>query len=338
MLEPSYKQLIEDRIKVLLDAESKAIYSKETDKLYNYMKDQILSSGKRFRPLLFLSAYEAYGGSDSTKFIELCALIELYHQALLIHDDVIDEDYQRNNRPNILSHYLDKNLPPRFSQAVGILAGDILLSLVNKKVSEDQNLSTEQRLDITKLINETTIKTSYGQQLDCLNAGAKLYKLPEKYIETVYSLKTAYYSVRMPMLMAAIILDLPNSERKTIENFAKSYGIYFQLLNDYQDYFAKQAPFKDFKEGKLTTPLAIAFRKSKREDLSSLKRLFANKKLSKKDQNFVSRVLIECQAKEIAIEQLEEYFNQSVKLIEKLKANNPILIKELITDLHSQLI
>ncbi|MEI9913470.1 MAG: polyprenyl synthetase family protein [Candidatus Saccharibacteria bacterium] len=55
--------------------------------------------------------------------------------------------------------------------------------------------------------------------------------------------------------------NVPKKDIARLTNFAKTLGIYIQLVNDYEDYFKKQQGdylLGDFSSGKLTYPLIAA--------------------------------------------------------------------------------
>ena len=57
--------------------------------------------GKRVRPVLLTTVYEALGGTDDHVVAEVAAALELLHTAFVVHDDVIDADTVRRGRPNV---------------------------------------------------------------------------------------------------------------------------------------------------------------------------------------------------------------------------------------------
>ena len=61
--------------------------------------------GKRFRPRMVMAAYQALGGTDLDAAACIGAAFELLHTALIVHDDVIDNDFTRREVPNIAGTY-----------------------------------------------------------------------------------------------------------------------------------------------------------------------------------------------------------------------------------------
>ena len=64
--------------------------------------------GKRFRPLMVITAYDALGGDDHEAAANVGAAFELLHTALIVHDDVIDRDFVRRGGPNVAGTYRDR--------------------------------------------------------------------------------------------------------------------------------------------------------------------------------------------------------------------------------------
>ena len=90
-------------------------------RLFEALRYAVLTGGKRFRPLLLLSAGEAFGGDRATLLPYACA-VELIHSYSLVHDDLpcMDDDAVRRGKPSCHR---------AFGEAPALLAGDALLTL-----------------------------------------------------------------------------------------------------------------------------------------------------------------------------------------------------------------
>ncbi|MBR4750454.1 MAG: polyprenyl synthetase family protein [Thermoguttaceae bacterium] len=84
------------------------------------MRYSLLTSGKRFRPILALLAAELCGGKRAD-VLPVCTALELVHTYSLIHDDLpaMDNDDLRRGAPTCHK---------QFDEATAILAGDALLT------------------------------------------------------------------------------------------------------------------------------------------------------------------------------------------------------------------
>ena len=89
--------------------------------IHEAMRYSVLGEGKRIRPILTLAACEAVGGAIEEALPAACA-IELIPAYSLVHDDLpaMDDDDLRRGRPSCHK---------QFGEAIGILAGDALLTL-----------------------------------------------------------------------------------------------------------------------------------------------------------------------------------------------------------------
>jgi geranylgeranyl pyrophosphate synthase len=104
-----------------VDAELERILAGDGSRLFEAMRYAVSGGGKRYRPLLLLSAGEAFGGAEAALLPYACA-VELIHSYSLVHDDLpsMDNDDFRRGRPSCHK---------AFGEGLALLAGDGLLSL-----------------------------------------------------------------------------------------------------------------------------------------------------------------------------------------------------------------
>ena len=73
---------------------------KFSDIFYDEFEDYLTNGGKRIRPFLVKTAFDAVGGDHKEGNIVKASLsIELLHNGSLLHDDVIDKDETRRGKP-----------------------------------------------------------------------------------------------------------------------------------------------------------------------------------------------------------------------------------------------
>ncbi len=109
------------RNKALVERELERLLSRGDDRLYEAMRYAVLGEGKRFRPLLALSAAEALGAAPALALPFACG-VEFIHAYSLVHDDLpcMDDDDMRRGRPSCHK---------AFGEDLALLAGDALLTL-----------------------------------------------------------------------------------------------------------------------------------------------------------------------------------------------------------------
>jgi octaprenyl-diphosphate synthase len=74
-------------------------------RLEEWSSEPLDAGGKRVRPLLLLTAFEACGGDlcgaeKRSQAVDAAVALELVHTASLVHDDIMDEAAERRGRPS----------------------------------------------------------------------------------------------------------------------------------------------------------------------------------------------------------------------------------------------
>ena len=102
--------------------------------LHKAMRYSVFPGGKRIRPILAIASFEACGGKDNS-ILPVASAIELIHSYTLIHDDLPCMDNDDYRRGKLSCHQ-------KFDEWVALLAGDALLTLGFKLLSESGNVNT----------------------------------------------------------------------------------------------------------------------------------------------------------------------------------------------------
>jgi len=206
--------------------------------------------GKRFRPALLLAAGETFGAPLDSLIATACAL-EMIHTYSLVHDDLpaMDNDDLRRGRPTC--HV-------RFGEATAILAGDALLTLAFKTVSEDTNLSNTKRAVLISEIAQaagTPEGMVAGQAYD-LEAESQDVAAAE--LEKIHRLKTGAL-ITAAARAGGIIAGTSKDELEAVTEYAGQLGLLFQITDDLLDVTATaetigKTPGKDARSRKATYP------------------------------------------------------------------------------------
>ncbi len=203
-----------------------------------------LTGGKRFRPLLLLSAGEAFGGDRATLLPYACA-VELIHSYSLVHDDLpcMDDDAVRRGKPSCHK---------AFGEAQALLTGDGLLTLAFEVLAgAPAGPADAGRKDrAVRVIAEAAgIKGMIaGQWMDIEYDPARA---DEAALLDLMALKTGAL-ILASVRAGAIMGGAPDSALRAVERYGRSVGLAFQLRDDLLD-AGKKA------EGKAgTRPNAVA--------------------------------------------------------------------------------
>jgi len=226
----------------------------------------IAAGGKRLRPLLTLGAAKLceYTGD---RHISLATCVEFIHTATLLHDDVVDESHLRRGQ---------ETANALFGNQASVLVGDFLFSRSFELMIEDGSL------DVLRILSHASSVIAEGEVLQLMTTN-DTQTSEDTYLEVIKA-KTAQLFAAACRI-GAVVSDRPRIEEEALESYGMNLGIAFQLIDDVLDYSAKQATLgksigDDFKEGKISLPVILAFRRG-----DEIEREFWRRTLEKLDQN-----------------------------------------------------
>lgn len=280
-------QLIKHTEEALQDQEkSLSRLSQDGQELAQYMRETIIRGGKRTRPYLFYIAYYGLGAADKPFPWELAVAIELYHQFLLIHDDVIDHDIIRHNGYNVTGAYLqrlssdidDEVQRLSVSESMAILAGDLCFSMVHNLITQSV-ISPDIKIELIRSLHTITEKETAGQQLDVLGNFRSIEDVSKDAILAMYEYKTSAYTFELPFAWAIHLNEVDADQRQYIYSFAKLAGQAYQVTDDLVGLFSTEEDYGkviggDIREGKKTILSRLAFEKLSPAEWESIEELF----------------------------------------------------------------
>jgi geranylgeranyl pyrophosphate synthase len=223
-----YKEVVEARITKWFEEEGKIAPAAESRLLLDRMCALIKRGGKRARPELLYMTYAAYGGKNPACLVDLGLALELHHQFLLVHDDIIDKDTVRYDGPNIVGYYLRDNATA-VSVAMGLLAGDLLFSFSNQAIISSTYFNDKQKVALTKLLNKATRDVAYGQQLDAFNLDTASTTLTEDLLlihsnSSAFNNRPKYRDLRQGKITYPLYTALNLASKKQREYIKQSLG------------------------------------------------------------------------------------------------------------------
>ncbi len=231
--------------------------SRKTGGLYALMLDYPLRGGKSLRPALCLATCRALGGSLASA-LRPAAVLELYHNAFLIHDDVEDRSSTRRSEPT---------LHETWGVPIAVNVGDGMLALCMEALLDGlETLGVGKTLRIYRTMARMARETAEGQMIELQWVRSVAWSPSDReYVRMVYK-KTAWYSFIAPMLVGAAAAARTDVDRQ-MHRFASLLGIAFQirddllnLAHDVPGYGKERAG--DLWEGKHTLILASTLRRA----------------------------------------------------------------------------
>ncbi len=226
----------------------------------------VAAGGKRLRPMLTLASARLCGYRGDAHIGLACA-VEFIHTATLLHDDVVDESDLRRGLPTANAVW---------SNQASVLVGDFLFSRAFQLMVESGSL------EVLRILADAAATIAEGEVGQLITANE-----PETaeaaYLEIIRGKTAALFAAATRV--GAVIADRPPHEAEALDAYGLNLGIAFQLVDDVLDYSAHQSVLgktigDDFREGKITLPVILAFGRGSDEE-----RAFWRRTLERQEQH-----------------------------------------------------
>ena len=231
----------------------------------------ILSGGKRLRPLLTTSCFHILNNQSlkNVNHIGLAAAVEFIHAATLLHDDVVD--LSKDRRGNLTANEV-------WGNKTSVLVGDFLFSRSFQLMTKYGNMET------LKILSDTSVVISEGEVLEISN-DKNLEMNQDTYFPIINGKTASLFSAACQV--GGISGGAKDNEHQALKSFGTNFGMAFQLIDDAIDYSSNSKTMgknigDDFKEGKITLPIILAYGRSNNEEKKFLQNVISN---PKEDQN-----------------------------------------------------
>ena len=191
--------------------------------------------GKRIRGVLVKLGYELIRSKEK-KILKVAAAYEIFHAAILAHDDIIDQSPTRRDQPSLYKQFSAMAEKSFASSALKALGGDhygisqaICLAdagfFLAIKIIAESKFEEQFKNQAVSLFSKTMVDTAIGQMLD-ISHGER---------ELVAKYKTARYTIAGPLKIGAVLAGANGKLVKLLDNFGENLGIAFQIRDDILD-------------------------------------------------------------------------------------------------------
>jgi len=218
--------IFENEFKTLIFKEKNFL----TDDLYSFLEE----NAKRLRVIFVFLFSKILNVKDNALVLKIALLVEIIHNATLLHDDIIDEDKSRRGQK---AFYL------KFGQKMSILEGDFLLVLALKILAQCPQ-------KIVEIFSNRVLNTVQGELKQQEN-NFKTPKLEDYYKKSFEKTGNLFMAGLESLFEFSKVQD---SIKENLENYLYNFCLAFQIKNDI-DNFKKGC--SDFKNGNYTLPLIL---------------------------------------------------------------------------------
>ncbi len=253
----------------------------------------IESGGKRLRPMLTIAAAQMFGyGGDG--HIRLAASVEFMHTATLLHDDVVDESDMRRGKAAARMVW---------GNEASVLVGDFLLGQAFKMMVEVRSL------DALEVLSDAAAVIAEGEVMQLVTA-QNTATTEDEYLAVIRAKTAALFSAAGEV--GAIVADRSAAERGALRSYGTNLGLAFQLVDDALDYSGAQAKLgknvgDDFREGKVTLPVLLAYRRGDEEQRDFWRRSLTERQTDDSDLDRAIALMAEHRALEDTIARARHY-------------------------------
>ena len=253
----------------------------------------IAAGGKRLRPMLTLGSARMCG-YQGTRHLGLAASVEFIHTATLLHDDVVDGSDLRRGSASANAVWGNK---------ASVLVGDFLFSRAFQLMVADGSL------EVLDILSNTSAVIAEGEVMQLITTNDTETGEPA-YLDVIRA-KTAQLFAAACKL-GAVVAERPKVEEEALDTFGINLGIAFQVIDDVLDYSAKQATLgktvgDDFREGKISLPVILAFHRGNDDDRKFWRRTLEDQEQTEGDLEHAIHLMEKHVALEDSVERARHY-------------------------------
>lgn len=345
-------QLVERRLTEFCGQrrEQLAEIDSELTQVIDYVQG-LLTGGKRFRALFaywsWVSALavspveltEEQEERSAAALVDICAALEMFHAAALVHDDLLDNSDTRRGAPAVHKRFEQLHLasgwvgsPSRFGQAGSVLAGDLMLGWSSElfdsgvKRAPNAQIAWACRDEFAKM----RVEVMAGQYLDILEENAGPTRDSSEAIgraNRVMLYKTAKYSIEAPLLIGASFCGASPATLRGFSAFAIPLGLAFQLRDDVLGVFGTpevtgKPAGDDLREGKRTVLVALARQSLGLSTVKIFDELLASRELTDEQVRLLQETIKGCGSLAKVEQMIEEYGNEALLALQQLQLDD----------------
>lgn len=251
------------------------------------------SGGKRLRPMLAIASAKLcnYSGQDH---ITTGAAIEFLHTATLLHDDVVDESDVRRGQ---------KTARLIWGNQASVLVGDFLLGQSFLMLVEAGSLS------ILRILSQAASTIAEGEVMQLIAAN-NTATTEDDYLAIINAKTATLFSAATES--GATLSQRPAQECAGLRSFGKNLGLAFQLVDDALDYSGDSSALgksvgDDFREGKITLPVILAYRRGDTQERAFWDRTIAERNIGADDLDHAMSLMKKHDALEATFQRARSY-------------------------------
>jgi geranylgeranyl diphosphate synthase type I len=291
-------------------------------KMLLHSQEHNLRAAKRIRGSFVYYGYQL-GKPVDERIWDAAMGVELIHTALLMHDDVMDQDNVRRGKPT--THKYFENGDPHYGESMAYTLGDIVLTIGYELV-----LSSKFEPEI---VNKATIKllrgitnTAHGQAYD-VSLEKMVNTWEEEDVIVLHKAKTAIYTYENPLYIGAILAGLGDDVLKILTDYSMDGGVAFQLQDDILGVYGDpektgKSANSDLLQGKVTLLILKTLTNGNEQQIHALKKVWGKRTASTDDIEAAKKAIVDSGSLEYSRIVSKDFATKAARTAEKLRSLN----------------
>lgn len=291
---------VEEKIKELIPKEEKDVYG--------MLEEYIFRGGKRIRPALLMLSFRSLGGKNFDLAFKAAAIVELFHNFTLIHDDIEDDSQFRRGKPTL--HKI-------FGVPIALNSGDALYTIVWRELA---SFSLVNKYDVVVALGNSFKEVVEGQGIELQLIRDNNFSVTEEEYFKIIKKKTAAL-LGASCEVGAILADSDKKTREKFKEFGELLGLAFQIRDDALNLVGDFDKYKkeiggDITEGKRTLMVIHSLAHLKEKEKDELLKILSSKTRSKAKIKRAISLIKSTNSIEYALSKAKEFKERADRLLD----------------------
>ncbi len=276
-----------------------ATTAEELVPVYEYL---VARHGKMVRPGLVLLVGECLG-RVTDEHVRVAAMMQMVHDATLLHDDVIDDGQSRRGAPTVNRLWGNES---------AVLLGDFVLSRVFRMTAELQS-------PVAKVLAQTAMRVCEGELRQVMQR--RNWQLREaEYLDIITDKSASFFSGCCRL--GAMLTQASQEQVEAASSYGSHAGVAFQIMDDVLDITGEEGRMgkqlqSDFDHGKPTLAIIHLLDTASASERERIQELLKDPAESR---NELAGMLARHGSVRYARERAQQYVDRAIKALESLPA------------------
>jgi len=291
-------------------------------KMLLHAQEHNLRAAKRIRGSFVYYGYQLGKPADD-RIWNAAMGVELVHTALLMHDDVMDQDDVRRGKPT--THKFFEGDDPHYGESIAYTLGDAVLTIGYELVLRSE-FESDLVIKATEKLLRGVTNTAYGQAYD-VSLEKMVDTWEEEDVIVLHKAKTAIYTYENPLYIGAILAGLGEDVLKILTDYSMDGGVAFQLQDDILGVYGDpektgKSANSDLLQGKVTLLILKTLSDGNEQQIEALKKVWGKRQANIEDIENAKKAIVDSGSLEYSRTISRDYAAKAAKTAERLRDFN----------------